>query len=303
MSQSFVPQEVSVEFLRNLWETVNPRDPVILVLRCSLLLSHWYGESARPAADIDLECFERVRGVRSSGVRQRFTSLVDNARGLCCFAAQTSPGYPRRAERIEFDEIDAPEDGESLWEYGSPGERFYLGWVWHGREGQRGRLQLDIAESGSYDFNEISVDDIHLTALDGITFPFPAYTPEMMLAAKLSWLMRGMTRRTDDRGSHLIAWAGEPKDLFDAHLLLTRSTLRADVFQKSLLAVGADDERNWNDLHSLFCGRSDPMAVQEFANWEDFRRRHAELVSCGPAEMVKTVAERLEPLLGDFSFR
>ena len=59
------PQEiVLVEFLRYLSQTVHDEEPVVLILRGSLLMRHWFGERARPAADIDLECFERVRGGR-----------------------------------------------------------------------------------------------------------------------------------------------------------------------------------------------------------------------------------------------
>jgi hypothetical protein len=97
MAQSLVPEAVYIDFLRHLSETVHDQEPVVLVLRGSLLLRNWFGEGARPAADIDLECFERVRGTRGDAIRPRFTSLVDNARGSCCFAAEASHGYPRTA--------------------------------------------------------------------------------------------------------------------------------------------------------------------------------------------------------------
>ncbi len=300
MSQTFVPESVCIEFLRHLSETVHPQDPVVLVLRGSFLLRHWFGECARPAGDLDLECFEKVRGTWYGGARQRFSSPVDCARGLCCFAAEGSQQFPRPAHGIEFDEIESPEDGDSLWTYGSPGERYYLGWMNRGRGDQSGRMQLDIAQAGTYNLNDISVADVHLVSANGGTFRFPAYAPEMMLAAKLSWLMRGLTRCVNVRDTNWLKWTGETKDLFDAHLLLTKGTLRAEVFQKSLLAVGADDEINWNNIQAVFDVRQATMTDGDFANWEEFAQRHQGLTACGPVQMLRTVADRLEPLLGDF---
>jgi hypothetical protein len=294
MCRTIPPEAVCIEFLRNLSEFLLADEPVVLILRGSLLLRHWFGENAREAADVDLECFERRRGARG----ERFPSLVDHGRGLCCYATQEGRSRP-----IGFVETDAPEDGQSLWTYGSPGERFYVGWVWPQREGQSGRLQIDIAEAGSYDLNEISVADVSLTSIDGQVFHFPSYTPEMMLAAKLSWLVRSFTRRIDDDGRVTSTWSGEPKDLFDVHLLLTKASLRAEVFQKSLLTVGADDELDWNNLEALFDVQQEKMTDSDFANWEEFHQRHRALVSPGPVELLQTIADRLEPLLGDFYLR
>jgi uncharacterized protein (TIGR02996 family) len=287
-------ETVFIEFLRNLSETVQATEPVVLILRGSLLLRHWFGEHARPAADIDLECFERNRGSRGA----RFTSLVDHARGLCCFAAEPWP-----ARDIEFVETDAPEGGQSLWNYGTPGERFYAGWVWNSRGGQSGQLQIDIAEAGSYGLNDIGIADTTLTSIDGHTFRFPAYTPEMMLAAKLSWLMRSLTRRVSQDPVHAPVWKGDPKDLFDAYLLLTKADLRAEAFRQSLLAVGAEDKLDWNNLEALFDVRRGKMTDDDFGNWDVFRRQHASRVPCGPVELLQTICDRLEPLLGDFYLR
>src|SRR4029077_14187716 len=89
------------------------------------------------------------------------------------------------------------------------------------------------------------------------------------------------------------------KDLFDAHLLLTEAKLRTDELQKALYAVGAEDKLDWLDLEYLF-NAAPRMSDQDFGNWEEFRRRHETLIDCGPAEMLRTVAERLRPILGDF---
>lgn len=259
-------------------------DPVVLVLRGSLLLRHWFGSSARTPADLDLECFVR----RPEGRGDRFPSLLDHGRGLCAFAAENSA-----ARDIEFDETDVPEDGHSLWDYGTPGARSYLGWHWRSR-GQSGRLQIDIAAAGSYALNEIGIADVSLTTCDGYAFRFPAYEPEMMLAAKLSWLVRGLSRRTDGT----LAWTGQPKDLFDVHLLLTKRDLRTDLLQKSLAAVCAEDGFDGRNLEVLFEPQWRSMADGDFGNWEEFQAQLPAPMATGPAVMLRTIAERLVPLLG-----
>lgn len=295
----WTPQEVAlIEFLRYLRETVSDQDPVTLILRGSLLLRHWFGERARPAADIDLECFERER--RSRG--NRFPSLIDHARGLCCFATETAWANRGAAQFVDFDDIDVPEDGHSLWDYGTPGQRFYAGWTWHGWEDRTGRIQIDLAQSASYHLNEISVADVPLVSLNGRTFRFPAYSPEMMLAAKLSWLLRSFGRLAPGGASDL-KWKGEPKDLYDVHLLLTKTDLQADVFQKSLMAIGREDQLNWNNLLALFDVRGAEMTDADFPNWGEFRDRHKHLISSGPVELLQNIAEQLPPLLGDFYLR
>lgn len=297
MSQSFPPEEVIIEFLRNLKSTISGGEPVSLILRGSVLLRHWYGSCARPAADIDLECFNTGRDDRNT---QRFTSVVDNARGLCCFATEGRHSYPAPTEEIEFEETDVPADGESLWSYGTPGERFYLGWVWQNREGQRGRLQLDLAESGAYKLNDIAIANVDLASVTSGVFSFPAYTPETMLAAKLSWLVRSLTRKLNDGCVGPPLWTGDPKDLFDIYLLLSKGNHHPDLFQKSLLAIGTYDKLDWNNLEAIFDVRRTRMTDDSFPNWPKFQEQHASLIACGPEEMLRTIADRLEPLLGDF---
>jgi uncharacterized protein (TIGR02996 family) len=94
-------------------------------------------------------------------------------------------------------------------------------------------------------------------------------------------------------------WTGEPKDLFDAYLLLTRANLRTDELQKGLYAVGVEDKLDWLDLEYFFDAGT-TMSDGDFANWEGFQRQHEALIDCGPAEMLQTVADGLKPLLGDF---
>ena len=165
---------------------------------------------------------------------------------------------------------------------------------------QSGRLQIDIAQSGEYDLRDISVADVALTSADGQVFSFPAYAPEMMLAAKLSWLLRSLNRKNGDNPPDTPRWKGDPKDIFDAHLLLTEGKLDAGSFRKSLMAVGAEDRLEWNNIEAIFDVRRGNLSDDDFANWQEFRQRYPRLVDRGPVEMLEEIADRLEPLLGDF---
>jgi uncharacterized protein (TIGR02996 family) len=116
-----------------------------------------------------------------------------------------------------------------------------------------------------------------------------------MLAAKVSWLVRGFARRRGGR----VSWAGEPKDLFDAHLIATHDGLRADVFRRAMLAVGAGDGLNWNALDVLFDVRQSVASDALFGNWAGFARQHPGLAPAGPVALWAELADRLQPLLGD----
>src|SRR5262249_41888704 len=138
------PIEVLTEFLVGLSTTVHKHDGITLVLRGSYLLRHWFDALARPAADLDFECFERTRSAKYD----RFGSATNYALTLCMYAAST---WQHTSPSIEFFESEVPNDGTSLWAYGTPGERYYTGWRWHDRGGMTGNLQIDIAQAGSYD--------------------------------------------------------------------------------------------------------------------------------------------------------
>ncbi len=331
------PDEVLIEFLRALTVTIQEfEEPLVPVLRGSLLLRHWFGESARPAADIDLECFlgqindnappDEAAGARFDrygryGRYGEFDSLVDYGRAMCRYAADYTHYYQTSSAEdapvVAFLPIDGPAEGESLWTYGTPGERYYAGWTWRERQEPTGwlqmfrgetrraqtpigRLQIDIAEPGAYTLEDICTADVNFIASQGQTFRYPAYMPEMLLAAKLSWLLRSLTRRANSQGPLPPAWTGEPKDLFDVHLLLTQAELDAAAFQKSMVAVGASDDLDWDNLEAIFDVRRTAVSDADFSNWDAFRKHHPELATRGPVELLRTVADRLEPLLGDF---
>lgn len=303
--QEAPPQEVLLEFVRLLNQTVlEYEETLVPVLRGSLLLRHWFGDHARRAADLDLECFERAEPPEDGiGPYDEYQSLVDNGKAMCRYAAETSELSRNTEGNIFFRESNAPgAEGASLWAYGTPGERYFAGWVMRGHPLRSGLLQIDIAESDSYTLDDISIADIELgEGADRVACP--AYTPEMLLAAKLSWLMRSLTRRTVNGNIAAPRWHGELKDLFDTHLLLKRAELDAASFQKSLLALGAECDLEWSRLAVLFDVQRAPMSVQDFPGWHEFVAQRGEVVVSEPHEMLQVVAERLEPLLGDFYLR
>jgi uncharacterized protein (TIGR02996 family) len=282
------PTEVVVEFLHALGQTVSSYDGIVPVLRGSTLMKRWFGEAARLAADIDLEWF------RQPGWGVRFASPIEHAHRLCMFAVGDHHGAP-----IEFDpDIPVPGDGVSLWEYDTPGVRCYTGWTWTDRN-LRGVLQVDIAQAGSYDLSGIAPETIEMPREWGELACPLAYSPEMLLAAKLSWIVRHVQPSTTPEGSHSLAFSGEPKDLFDAHLLLTERRLRPEVFQNAFLAVAMEDRLDWNQVDVLLDQGLALPEDDEFPNWTDFWDRHDKLIHHFPAEMLGTVIAGLRPLLGD----
>ena len=263
------PHEVLVEFLHALGETVGPYDRIVPVVRGSTLLQHWFGNAARPAADIDLEWFPEDDRPAS------IPDPIEHARRLCMHAISNHERAP-----IVFDaDVPVPNDGVNLalWEYDTPGVRCYTGWRWDDRN-LTGFLQIDIAQAGSYDLAAIATEDIELPRSWGKPAKVAAYSQEMLLAAKLSWIVRDLRKRMA-KGKDWLAFDGEPKDLFDAHLLLTKGTIRADVFQNAFLAVAMEDKLTWNQIDMLL----DPsLALPEDS-----------------AEQLPTVIANLRPLLGD----
>jgi uncharacterized protein (TIGR02996 family) len=318
MATTSPPTEVMIGFLRQLALAVDDFEvEVCPVLRGSLLMKQWFGDEARPAADIDLECFERRRSQPEEddesservegryGPYGEYESLVAFGKAVCRYAAEYF-GYEivngvRRNRPIRFTEVDTPSDGHSLWTYGTPGERYYTGWNWNGTPSS-GVLQLDIAEAAAYRMDDLAIEPLRLVSMTGEEFTFPSYSPEMLLAAKLSWFLRGFQREETDGVVTEMRWTGEAKDFFDVHLLLTHSRLelRGEVFRKSLLAVGTSDKMNWNDLDQIFDVRRVNVTPRHFSTWDRFRKDHSKLVREEPQMMLQQIADRLEPLLGDF---
>jgi uncharacterized protein (TIGR02996 family) len=282
------PTDVFVEFLHALQQTVSPFDRVVPVLRGSILMKRWFGEAARPAGDIDLEWFQQP------GWEGRFASPIEHGRSLCMFAVGNHHGSP-----IGFDpDIPVPSDGVSLWDYDTPGLRCYTGWTWNDRN-ERGVLQIDIALAGSYDLAGVAPETIELPRKWGAPVRMLAYSPELLLAAKLSWIVRHVQLGTTSEGNGILTFLGEPKDLFDAHLLLTESRLRPEVFQNALLAVAMEDKFEWNQLDLLLDPGHSLPGDDRYPNWSEFSNRHASLALRLPTEMLRTAIGRLRPLMGD----
>ncbi len=314
MADPAPPTEVPLAFLRQLRQSITDfEEHLIPVLRGSLLLRCWYGDLARPAADLDLECFAGPRPAMDSayyvepppdrfGRYGEYESLVDFGKAMCRYAANNSRAYQWRGSAtppdVEFEEADPPAGGTSLWVYGTPGERYYTGWTWNAGGGATGILQIDIA-AGGYPLDAIAVEPLRLNAPGTEAVEVLAYTPETLLAAKFSWLLRSV-QPGDDWTPAVVAWVGEMKDLFDSYLLLTRGELRPEPFRKSLLAIGTQDNLEWGNMATLFATRHAALTDADFPAWADFCGKYPMLACPGPAEMLLAVLDRVEPLLGEF---
>ena len=285
--------EVFAEFLDSLQRTICSQDRIVPVLRGSILLQRWFGDAARPAADIDLEWFPMPDW------EGRFASPIEHARALCMFAA-TEQRYHQLRSPITFQETNTPGDGVCLWnwEYGTPGFRCHTGWTW---EDSRlcGVLQIDVALAGSYDLMGVATETIALPRASGEPIEFRGYSAEMLLAAKLSWIVRNVRRETRLDANDVLAFSGEPKDLYDAHLLLTKAELRSEVFRTTFLTVAIEDQLDWRQLDVLL---DQQLAVREdswLQCWPDFFVRHQLLLEDPPGEMLRAVRSRVQMLLGD----
>ena len=282
------PIEVIDEFLGSLAQTVNFGDRLVPVLRGSVLMKRWFGDAARPAVDVDLEWFPQP------GFELRRASVIDVAHRLSMFAV----GYFNNAAIIFDQNMSLPGDGVSLWEYETPGVRCYSGWTWANRN-LSGLLQVDLAQAGAYDLSGVVAETIELPRATGKPATILAYAPEMLLAAKLSWIVRHLERDAAEDGSGLVVFLGEPKDLFDAHLLLTSGNLRSDAFGNAWLAVAMEDKLDWRRIDFVL---DDGLAIKEeglSSNWKDFLDRHRTQVRDSPGQMLRTVIDRVRPLLDE----
>lgn len=314
------PLEVLQEFHRSLVSTVSQfEETLIPVLRGSLPMKWWFGDRARPVADIDLECFEgsstlpaeeleeiaEYRDISTGhGTYREFDSLVDFGKAMCRYAAEGTSYLERKAGEtaIVFYDVEPPEPNNSLWVYGTPGERYYSGWRIDGNAlthiaDRQGQLQIDVAESGTYKLEDIGTETISIQRNDGPRVDALTYSRGMMLAAKLSWLLRSIRFNQEGRFE---AWDGEPKDIFDARLLICEGNINPQDFQHSLVAVGMEDDLDWSHLDHFIATIGDSND-DAYGNWNGFASSLPEPVTLGPAESMQMIAERLPRLLGDFS--
>lgn len=319
MADTAPPPDVLVEFLRSLTRLATEWEEGFRpVLRGSLLLHRWYGARARPPADIDIECFVRPDAPRQFdpnepsyhaedsvyghvegrfGTWGEYVSRVDLGKAMCRYAAGSS-NYQRPGGEIGLrfhGEEDPPAGGADLWVYGTPGQRYFATWEWPRHRPASGCIQIDLSTPGPYTPDDLGVTDESFVAPGKLNFQAPAYSREAMLATKVSWLARGFARR---RGGK-VSWAGEPKDLFDAHLLACDDGLRGDVFRRAMLAVGAADGLDWNAVDVIFEARQAGVSDALFGNWAGFQHQHPKLAPANPATLWAEIADRLAPLMGD----
>jgi uncharacterized protein (TIGR02996 family) len=330
LQEMTTPLDVLQEFHRLLVTTIWGNESLIPVLRGSLVMKLWFGDRARPAADIDFECFEgpstlseeereelELGETTGYGNYGEFTSLVDFGKAMCRYAAEQTSTYQwssrvKSLPLIEFYHVDPPEPQISLWVYGTPGERYFTGWQYNGPPSilpkflqskqvpkviASGLLQIDLAEPGVYRLDQIGTEKISVLSDEGQSVEALTYSRGMMLAAKLSWLMRSCEFTGPPETP--LRWSGEPKDLFDAHLLICAGEIDPADLQKSLVAVGSEDDLNWSDLVRLIdCAHH--VSDATFGNWQSFADAHPEIVALGPAASLQMIAERLPRLLGQF---
>lgn len=282
------PPEVIAEFLFGLQGVVTDYDKLVPVLRGSTLMHRWFGSNARPAADVDLEWFAMP------GWGGRYPTPLDHARTLCMFSLYEADDSPQ----IIFDEdIPVPPDGANLWEYGSPGARCYSGWGW-GARASGGVLQIDIAQPNFYDLGSISTEFIELPRASTGFARVRAYTREMLLAAKLSWILRHTI--VPSGASGVVRFTGEPKDVFDAYLLVAEGKLRPELFHYSLMAVAIEDQLSWSQLERFIDQNCDPILGGIFTLGPAFVEKHRELVQLGLDEMLCIVVQTCRELWCDF---
>lgn len=286
--------EVFAEFLWALQRTIATGERIVPVLRGSILLSYWFGDAARVAGDMDLEWFP------TPDWGGRFASPIEHVRALCMFAT-TDQSFIQPASPISFvEESQKPDDGVSLWnwDYGTPGLRCFTGWTWEDRN-LRGDLQIDLALAAFYDLTGIAMVTVELPRAAGDPVQVRAYAPEMLLAAKLSWIIRSIQRKSEPGEVDVLAFSGEPKDLFDAHLLVTKGQLRPADFQSAFLSVAMEDKLDWRQLDMLLDQELLIPDDEWSQSWPDFFERHRSLLEQRPGDMLRTISTRVRLLVGN----
>ena len=321
-----VPRHVMWALLRTVADWEETLAPVI---RGGLLMTEWFGEAARPLADLDIECFQREL---SDAERQalseppphipdgfygswgEFESLVDFGKAMCRYGVNSIAGD----SPIQFSPSQDVGDGASLWVYGTPGERFYLDWEMSGDwltnvakslfgakpNTSQGTLQIDIASAGDYTPDELGVVQQTMQNASGKRFEAPVYSQSTMLAAKLSWLLRGLQRSPAGQAP---MWSGAAKDLYDVRLLLDRGDIDSQIFQNALNAFCKSDDIEWSSLQALMSDIP-AFAPEEISvdGWTEFVNGHEQLLNTGSdaapvaGEWMQAIAERLAAHLGAF---
>lgn len=153
----------------------------------------------------------------------RFASPIEHARALYMFSA-TDHSYRQSSSPIVFQETQTPGGNVRAFGIGTMALRDFA--VMQDRLPEdhrlRGIQQIDAALAGSYGLMGIATETIEIPRASGEPIKFRGYSREMLLAAKLSWIVRNIRRETRLDARDVLAFSGEPKDFYDAHLLVTK---------------------------------------------------------------------------------
>lgn len=230
-----------------------------LVLRGSVLLRAWFGDTAREPGDLDFVVTPASWRIDES---RTGSMLADVAR-----AAEEAAHRGDTAVRI--DAADAVSD--DIWTYDRvPGRRLVLPWTSDGLPG--GVVQLDFV------FNEhlpVGPEPVVLpSASGGPEVLLNAATAELSLAWKLMWLLSDMHP--------------QGKDLYDAVLLAEHTSLRYALLRQVFLDV--DPSEGCRPM-----GEREIAGLKGTVEWDHFVTEYPD-VTGNEADFVERLAAALAPM-------
>jgi hypothetical protein len=287
MNNILLPSEiVMIELLCHV-NSYLPLHHFALVLRGSLLQRIWLGETARPAGDVDLEIVFYPTITPQVHEWYNDLSAIECVRNALCNSTEDVN------KSILFTGNNQIREGDTLWEYDSPGQRYHANWQW-AEKGLAENLQIDIAQSQYSDLIMQHLAPISLTDLTGNQTNIPAYTQELQLASKMYWLLKSVRY---SRLFQTYTWRGEIKDIFDVYSLLQHGSLDSIRVRSALLAIWKNEKlqpQDWLNLKQLVLAN---LPDQAFNGWNEFRHIHNSLIDKSPAMMLKFITEKIELLI------
>lgn len=192
-----------------------------LMLRGSMLLKAWYGQTAREPGDLDFVVTPK-------------DWMLEDAETARMFA-----GIARAAEHGEVRIDAAAAVSDDIWTYERvPGRRLVL--PWHADGLPSGSVQLD------FTFNETLPIPPEPTVVAGAELP--AATRELSLAWKLQWLLADRYPQGKDLYDAVLL----SRHAMVSHLMLKQLAASADAFyarNELTLDAFSLDEIDWRDFH------------------------------------------------------